>query len=156
MKFLQVKNRNSQLDYKAITSRDLPQTDSQRIITILRHQKAVQRALDFIQSRMKDPPTLGELASLSGMSRTYFSYIFREITGVKLQTYLAEARLDMAKGLLSDIDFKIKEVAYETGFRDPNYFCRTFKKRTGFNPTHWRLKKISVTQNLHFENQKLS
>ena len=62
--------------------------------------------------------------------------------GIKLQRYLAEARLNKARDLLSNIDLKIKEIAFEAGFSDPNYFCRTFKKKTGVSPTNWRLRKI--------------
>jgi two-component system response regulator YesN len=91
---------------------------------------------------MRDLPTLDELASLSGISRTYFSYLFKEVMGTKLQRYLAEARLNKARDLLSHIDLKIKEIAFEAGFSDPNYFCRTFKKKTGLSPTNWRVRKI--------------
>ncbi len=61
---------------------------------------------------------------------------------MRLQDYLTRARLDKAKDLLSNIDLKIKRIAYETGFKDPNYFCRTFKKKMGLNPTNWRVRKI--------------
>jgi len=82
------------------------------------------------------------LASFSGLSRTYLSHVFKEVTGMRLRDYLIQVRLDKAKELLSHIDLKIKEIAYDTGFSDPNYFCRAFKKKTGLNPTNWRLREI--------------
>ena len=98
---------------------------------------------------MQDPPSLGQLASSSGLSRTYFSNVFREITGMRLQDYLAQYRLDKAKDLLGDIDLKIKQVAYQIGFKDPNYFCRFFREKAGLTPTNWRLGEI---KNLHSPN----
>ena len=142
MNSLQVGERNPHFDYKAIPFGDLPHANSRKLFTNLKHQKAVQEALLIIEARMQDLPTLDELASLTGISRTYFSYLFKEVMGIKLQRYLAEARLNKARDLLSNIDLKIKEIAFEAGFSDPNYFCRTFKKKTGLSPTDWRVRKI--------------
>jgi len=147
MKSLQIGYRNPNFNYRIFTLSDLPQINSQKIITALKHRMAVQKSLEIIEARMQDPPTLGELASLSGLSRTYFSHVFREVTRMRLQDYLIQIRLDKAKDLLGTIDLKIKEVAYHTGFRDPNYFCRTFKKKTGLNPTNWRLREILTHKN---------
>lgn len=142
MNALQIKDRNLDFNNRAINLGDLPQINSQKAIKIIRHHMAVQKALEMIEAKMMDPPTLNELASYSGMSRTYFSYVFREVKGMKLQDYLIQTRLNKAKNLLGNIDLKIKQIAHETGFRDPNYFCRTFKKKTGLNPTNWRLKRV--------------
>lgn len=147
MKSLQVVDRNSDLNDITITFSDLPEINSLKIITILKHRGAVQKALEMIETRMQDPPTLGELASFTGLSRTYFSYVFREVTGMRLQDYLIQTRLNKAKDLLTNIDLKIKQIAYEAGFSDPNYFCRTFKKKTGSNPTDWRLAKFLKHKN---------
>ena len=76
-----------------------------------------------------------------------FSHIFKDVTGKKLQDYLVQIRLDKAKDLLRDIDLKVKQVAHGVGFTDPNYFCRTFKKRTGLSPTNWRLREILNHEN---------
>ncbi len=122
------------------------QVNSQKIMAELRRQVAVQRALDMIKSRMQNPPTLNELASLSGFSRTYFSYVFRKVTGLRLQDYLIQDRLNKAKDLLKNPALTIKKVAYEIGFRDPNYFCRVFKNDTGLNPTNWRLTILTKSR----------
>ena len=109
---------------------------------MLKHRGAVQKALEMIETRIQDPPTLGELASFTGLSRTYFSPVFREVVGMGLQDYLICARIDKAKELLSDINLTIKQIAYEAGFKDPDHFSRTFKKKTGTTPTDWRLRKL--------------
>jgi YesN/AraC family two-component response regulator len=120
---------------------DFDQVDLKGVTTI-RHRIAVQKALDLINSQVHDPPTLFELASVAGLSRTYFSWVFKEVTGVRLKDYLTQMRQRKAMALLGDINLRIKQIAYETGFKDPNYFCRTFKKWTGQNPTMWRFEKF--------------
>jgi AraC-like DNA-binding protein len=32
----------------------------------------------------------------------------------------------------------VKEIALSCGYRDVNYFCRTFKRATGFSPGTYR------------------
>jgi len=130
---------------KAIISNILAQTDSkknQQTITILRHRAVVQKAIEMIEVRVQDPPTLGELASCSGLSPTYFSYVFKVVTGMRFQDYLMEIRLNKAKDLLRNINLRIKDIAHETGFKDPNHFCRIFKMKTCLNSTNWRLKNL--------------
>lgn len=142
MKSLQVGDRNPNFKNRPIDLSDFPSDDPQKIVTILRHRVAVQKVINMIKERIRDLPTLAELAKSSGLSRTYLSCVFKEVTGTRLQDYIAQVRLEKAKDLLGDIDLKIKQIAHEVGFSDPNYFCRSFKKKTGLIPTNWRLQKI--------------
>ncbi len=142
MKSLQVGDRSPNFENRAIYLSDFPSDDPQKIVTILRHRVAVQKVIKMIKERIQDLPTLAELAKSSGLSRTYLSCVFKEVTGTRLQDYIAQVRLEKAKDLLGDIDLKIKQIAHEVGFSDPNYFCRSFKKKTGLIPTNWRLQKI--------------
>ncbi len=116
--------------------------NSQKVITTIKHRMAVQKVLDLIEDRLYDPPTLGELARLSGLSRNYFSPIFKEVVGMRLQDYLSQARINKAKNLLSDINLTIKQVAFKVGFKDPDHFTRTFKKKTGITPTSWKMMRM--------------
>ena len=130
---------------KAIISDNLPQIrpkKNHQAITVLKHRVAVQNALKMIEARMQDPPSLGELAHCSGLSPTYFSHVFKAVTGMRFQDYLTKIRLNKAKHLLKNINLRIKKIAHESGFKDPNHFCRIFKRRTGLNPTNWRLRNL--------------
>ena len=139
--------KNLDPHHKAFKSSNPHSPNSQHIVAVLKHQVAVQKALDLIKERIQDIPTLGELATCSGLSRTYFSYVFKEVTRIRLRDCVIQARLDRAKDMLSNIDLKIKQIAFESGFRDPNYFCQFFKKKMGLCPTNWRLKEILTHRN---------
>jgi len=147
MKSLQVSDRSNNFDNRPLNVRDFPQIDPQNVVTILRHRAAVQKALDMIKERIQDLPTLAELANSSGLSRTYLSCVFKEVTGTRLRDYVSQVRLEKSKDLLQDINLKIKQIAYEAGFSDPNYFCRSFKKKTGVNPTNWRARQVLNLKN---------
>lgn len=142
MQSLNIGHRNPFFDQSQFGSGHLCQTNSKKVMATIKHRMAVQKVLDLIENRLCDPPTLGELALLAGLSRTYFSPLFKEVVGVRLQDYLLQARINKAKDLLSDINLIIKQIAYKVGFRDPDHFSRTFKKKTGITPTNWRLKKV--------------
>jgi two-component system response regulator YesN len=44
--------------------------------------------------------------------------------------------------MLADADRPVKEVAYEVGYQDPNYFSRIFKKFKGVSPSRYARKEV--------------
>ena len=40
--------------------------------------------------------------------------------------------------LLAEKNLSIKEIAFEIGYNDPNYFSRLFKKLEGVSPTEYK------------------
>lgn len=44
----------------------------------------------------------------------------------------------MAKDLLRGKEYSVKEICYEVGYNDPNYFSRVFKKIVGVSPTEFK------------------
>ncbi len=86
-------------------------------------------------------------------SREYIRKIFIKEHGVSPLMYLMEKRIDCAKQLLirrnnDDSDYTIKEIAEMSGFSDPLYFSRYFKKITGVSPKEYKLTML--------ENNKIS
>ena len=142
MESLQADAGKLSLDKRDFAFCDLHPIRPQESITTIKHRMAVQRALDLIRLRFQNPPTLAELAFFAGLSRTYFSPVFKEIAGMGLRDYLTRARINKAQDLLGDLNLTVKQIAYQVGFTDPNYFSRTFKKETGVAPTTWRLRKM--------------
>lgn len=130
-----------------IENLNFPKINYKKTITAIRHREVIRKAINIIEQKIQDMPSLSELASLLGISRTYFSQIFKEVTGMRLQEYINQIRLEKAKDLLVNINLKIKEVSYQIGFKDPNYFCRKFKKVTGLTPTVWRLENFLNSKN---------
>lgn len=55
--------------------------------------------------------------------------------------YIEKIRMDKSRELLSDTDLTINEISDITGFNDPFYFSKVFKKNTGMNPLAFRRMK---------------
>ena len=49
-----------------------------------------------------------------------------------------------AKALLQNPDANITTIAYNTGFNDPSYFGRVFKKEFNMTPKEWQEKEVSM------------
>ncbi|MBT3292027.1 MAG: helix-turn-helix domain-containing protein, partial [Victivallales bacterium] len=64
-----------------------------------------------------------ELAGALGISRTKLYLVFCDKLGTTPVAYLANARIERAKRLLSGLDLSTAEVASAAGFRSPKYFA---------------------------------
>ncbi|RDY59726.1 AraC family transcriptional regulator [Flagellimonas nanhaiensis] len=64
--------------------------------------------------------------------------LVKDKLGVTLRTMLDSKRLVESKKEVVFSDKSIQEVSYDMGFKDPAYFNRVFKKRTGYSPTQFR------------------
>ncbi len=72
------------------------------------------------------------------MSRAQLHRKLTALTGMSATHFIRSIRLDRAKELLQTTNLTISEVAYEVGFRDPNYFSRTFTEEFGTPPSETR------------------
>ncbi len=97
----------------------------------LRGFNTIADGINILENDFKSEITVKELASLCHVSESTFRRLFKEYTGKSPVEYRIEMRITYAKKLLSTGSMNTLEVALETGFDDPAYFCRVFKKQTG-------------------------
>jgi AraC-like DNA-binding protein len=84
--------------------------------------------------------TLKSFSFENNYSGEYLRKLFRKEIGETPLAYLSERRIEYAKQLLKNRysnKITIKQIALLTGFGDPYYFSRVFKKMTGKSPTEW-------------------
>lgn len=98
----------------------------------------IASAISFLEENYKELPKLDELAGMNHMSANNFLRVFKAATGFSPLEYAIRLRLENACGLLLQGDISISEAAYESGFKDSNYFSRQFKKTTGLTPRQFR------------------
>ena len=90
---------------------------------------AVKKAMLYIQENYSRDISLDDVSSQVNISPYYFSKIFKEETGENFIEYLTRVRIDKAKELLVDANVSVKEAGIQSGYSDPNYFSRIFKKQ---------------------------
>lgn len=99
----------------------------------------ITKAKEYIQKNFKkDDLALEEVAQAVGISPYYFSKLFKEEMKRNYSEYLTDIRIEKARELLLDRELSIKQVCVDSGYSNPNYFSRIFKKWTGLTPTEFR------------------
>ena len=78
------------------------------------------------------------LAALCGISVTYFRRLFHQLHGMSPKEYICSLRIEHARTLLKSQQFTIAQIAELSGFGDPCYFSREFRKRVGETPSACR------------------
>jgi len=106
-----------------------------------RHQM-MDQALRFLKGHFSDENlTVSEVAMRTFLSRSYFSRLFRECTGMSFSDYLQGLRLNEACRLLATTDRKIADILGDIGLRDRKHFNEVFRRHTGMTPGQWRKEK---------------
>ena len=103
------------------------------------YRPEIRAALDIIRRDLSDPNlSLSSVAEEVGLSEAYFSSLFHSEFKQSFRKYLTQVRIEEAKHLLEQGDYKIWDVASRTGFSDDGYFSKVFKKMTDVSPKDWR------------------
>ena len=96
-------------------------------------------AVEYIVSRYTDASLSVEtIAAEVGVSTVHLRRIFAANAGTSPIQYVNLVRLEQAKMLLSVSNLSIGEIAAQTGFSDPFYFSKVFKKHVGLPPAAYR------------------
>ena len=104
-----------------------------------RGNRIVQNACEYILANLGNPSLgLQSVCDHVELSGPYFSHLFKEETGIGLNSYITVQRIRFAEELLSNSEIKIEEIAKQAGFSTVNYFSKVFKKETGTSPGQYR------------------
>ncbi len=106
-----------------------------------RAPNVVSTVCDLLADRMADPPTLAELAAMTGLSQFALLRAFRCETGLPPHAYLNQQRVRQARVLL-DRGLAPAEVAAQTGFADQAHLSRHFKRVVGVPPGAYQRERL--------------
>lgn len=103
-----------------------------------RSESVMEKAKDYIRQNFQKDLTLDEVSKIVDISPYYFSKLFKQETGENFIEYLTKIRMKNAEKLLLAPSYSIKEICVMSGYGDPNYFSRIFKKYEGVTPSEYR------------------
>jgi len=98
----------------------------------------ITRARQYIEAHSQEDLFLTVVARQAGMSTSYFCKRFRKVTGVNFSRYVSCVRVEKAKNLLPNLNYRVSEIAFEVGFQSLTNFNRIFKVIAGQSPTEYR------------------
>ena len=103
----------------------------------------VGHALNLLHGKPSHPWSLDQLAKEAGLSRSVFVERFSHFVGQPPMQYLAEWRMQIAAGLLTQSSDNVARVAAAVGYESEAAFSRAFKKVVGMPPAAWRRGQIT-------------
>ncbi|GKX67235.1 response regulator [Inconstantimicrobium mannanitabidum] len=98
----------------------------------------IKNTVDYLNKNYKNNITLNEMAEYNNISSFYLSRLFAKETGKNFVDYLNEIRIEKAKALLKENNYKYYEIADMVGIKDAHYFSKIFKKYTGLTPSDYK------------------
>lgn len=99
-------------------------------------EKFLERIMVVVEQQMDNADfTIDEFAAALNMGRTVFYQKIKTLVGLSPVDFLREMRLKRAMQLVESGQYNVSSIAYMTGFNDPKYFSKCFKKRWGQNPS---------------------
>lgn len=101
-------------------------------------QKRAMMARDLILDDLANPPSVESLAAQVGMSQRRLAEAFRDIFGCTVFEWIVQQRLDLARDLLLNSDFPIKEIAFRLGYTHISTFSSAFARRFDVSPASFR------------------
>ncbi|HTZ81447.1 MAG TPA: AraC family transcriptional regulator [Stellaceae bacterium] len=96
------------------------------------------RVVDYIDARLAEPISLGELAGLVRLSSFHFARAFKRSFGAPPHRYHVERRIERAKTLLANPALNITDIAFRVGYSETGAFGAAFRRITGRTPTSYR------------------
>lgn len=104
-------------------------------------ERRYELARRFIEEYHHDPTLdVQTVASHLGISTEYLRRIFRQMEARTCIEAITQRRMEHAKALLREELIPVAEVAARSGFRDPAYFARQFRRVLGVSPREYRLQ----------------
>ena len=110
-------------------------------------QDMMQQLRTYMEDHLADNTPIQELAEHVGMSRTLFYNKIRTITGLTPVDFYRRYHVERSAQLMRDQGLTVSEACYRTGFSDPKYFSKVFKKFLGVTPSEYRSGKDSSSIN---------
>lgn len=107
----------------------------------------VQRAIEYIESHLKEALNIGEVAEYVGFSKYHFTRVFKEVTGYKPSEYYKGRKVTEAVNHMLENQCRVIDAAFEYGFNSPEVFTRSCLSAFNLSPS--QIKK-SVKDN-HFQ-----
>lgn len=123
------------------TSSPAPLTPSQPQITPYDEQ-FMEKVMAYMEEQMDNAElTIDEFAEQLMLSRTIFYRKLKSIVGLTPVDFIREIRIKRAVQLIDSDEYNFSQVAYMTGFNDPKYFSKCFKKVLGITPSEYKERK---------------
>jgi AraC-like DNA-binding protein len=104
----------------------------------LEEAASLAKIRSYADRHFRERLRISRLAGMAKVSVSTLSRRFKKTTGVGMETYLQNLRLEEARRLLKTGNLPVSQIAKACGFGSSSYFIRLFRKKIGFSPQKFR------------------
>ena len=112
----------------------------------LRSEPLMAAVFEFIEEHYHEPISLATIAARVGLTPGHLTTVVRRKTGRSVQRWITERRMAEARKLLRETDLTVEAVAAHTGYRQPSFFIKHFRRDHTVTPAAWRHRIRAATQ----------
>ena len=104
----------------------------------IRSSNYVESCKDYVNKHYREKIYLDIIAESLGISPAYLSKLFKKETGICLQDYVNQVRVERAANLLMYSDKSLPAIAQYVHFPNQSYFGKMFKRFKNMTPREFR------------------
>lgn len=106
----------------------------------------IRNICKIVLEHMDTPLSIRIISDQMFLNQSYISTLYKEKTGSSLVEYITMVKMERAKILFlnsENSEIKIYEVSNKLGYKDVEYFSKSFKKYTGLTPSEFKVRCIN-------------
>ena len=107
-------------------------------------ENVMNRVVHFMNDNIESNLKLADFANFCGYSESYFYRKFVKETGHSPMDYFTRLKINKACKLLIQTDMKVNQIAHKLGFKESQYFSRTFSNVMGLSPMEFRRQNFRL------------
>jgi AraC family transcriptional regulator len=100
----------------------------------------VPKVISYVEARLHEPVTMGEMARQVNLSVFHFARMFKLATGHPPHAFLMLKRIEHAKELLTCTDLPLADIGHRVGYKTQSHFTSVFRRCVGLPPNAYRQK----------------
>ena len=100
----------------------------------------VRLAIKTMEENLETPLPIADLCGAIGVSHRQLDRLFAQYVAKTPALYYRDIRLDRARGLVTQTNLSMAEIAYASGFSSQVHFSRAYRDRFGLAPSKDRIE----------------
>jgi transcriptional regulator GlxA family with amidase domain len=106
----------------------------------LRAPDVVRRSISIMEQNLEQPLSIPEICQAVDISQRQLNRLFTTYVQKTPKVYYRDIRLDRARGLVTQTEIPLAEVALASGFASQVHFSRAYRARFGLSPREDRVE----------------
>ena len=104
----------------------------------------IYRCMTYIKNHTNGPLSVDDVARQISRSRSYLMRQFKAETGMQVNAYIAQCKLEEACDMLTYSSIGLSEISTYLGYSSQSYFQNVFKKAFGITPMQYRKQNRKI------------